>query len=1243
MNTGTSRKLRKNKALDVDHVLMDERSVQDLVNATLDYAKRVTYYNGANKPEGDWESFFMEDSIFVIAKIAAMEIDTVKRDNDSFREGIASNNMDAAQNYVDNFYLLPSLVHQWDELLRKSKYKGSLSEEIRDLQKSIDHALKPWLGREVSGDSQAPTASEKLLQLFIQRNRAYFEPKEKDVHAVEIEAVDAPEDLIDADLKLFETFDDIYGNMVFFKEQVSKKFNKEVEKSQGRLPHIGLLITFFKLFKLIQNDVNTLTKRHLDYYYDTLLRQRRLPKSRPHTAMVACALGEGANNNIIPKGAVFEFDMGEGGQIDFEAVAETTINRAVITDIKTIFKTEIEPFANKYGIDAFCYNMLYETDILKSVQERSDMSSYDIEDFSLIFGGEKQRLSDVGFMVSSPILILEKGQRTITLEFKLAHDLFNEAHPTPFDELLNAEFKKYLRDRDPSKSAGVDLNLERERIKEQRLFHFFNEAFDMYFTHEEGWGKIDFFNTTYEDRVVTITMPLAALDKDLVAFDAEIHGAAYDTDWPCIKVLLNNYATYHPYVFLKFWELEYIKMGAEVTEVSNLKLSNNNGNIDGSIPFEPFGSIPEIGSFLRIQNPAILQRNLASLALYVHWNGLPQLEGGFEKYYEAYDMGIKNESFKALITQSRNLNRNASAQKQSEFELFGTERNYLTNHLRVQVDLNNFDLRHKILQQEGKLVENEDSLYLILKSPEIGFGQSSFPEIYAKKAMRNGRFFKKQVPLPRQPHVPTIDELKIDYSNSAKENMLRKQDDESTDIKFFHLHPFGHVKIFPGSIKSPCYLLPQIDTRGNLLIGIQQVVPNEELSLGFELIADVHFHTVLGLPKVTWSYLNNNEWHDLSTHILDDSTRGLRKSGIVRIEVPSTLKMNHTRLPSDRFWLLAAYGKDHGGHVEDINSLVKHIFLNAVSLSSKAVLDPQVFTKNLTPKTMKISAKGHKAIEKITGPLELKLYGNQGDQSTYYCKVSELLRHKNRGITNWDIEHMLLEKFDEIEKVRVYGRNGYPHELAQGSNIQIVVIPKSEDVVETLFKPKKLDTNTLETIKRYAQRFMSPYAKVEVCNPVFEKLKVRCRVVFINAQKASLYKHMLNEELVHFLSPNSKVFDSEDLFEKSFTKTEILNFIEARPYIKNVVWFSVIQLVDVIGHHRIIDTEDGKDKSQEIEHNTRWQLRTISAYAILTSVGKHHIEVMSPGDDNEEIRGIGDAAIGSDFVVANSNGRYTEE
>jgi hypothetical protein len=1222
MNKGISRKFRENKALASDFIALDERTMFDMMVTTLELAQNIDYYNENNTKDGNWASLLLNDRLFIMAKIVATDIQGLKIKNDQLKYENGFANTIILPEFLENCAQLVKIINDWNELLNPTGQIEPLFSEIPNLINSIEESLSVLLKTDKENVTLDSEFIVKIKEFIIEENT---DEKTNDTAKSTKKRMQTA----------FETFDDIYGKIIFFKETVSKKLKKENISPQNHAPHIGLLLAFYKLFEFVRQDVNSLTQRHLDFYYRDLLQQKQNDRILRHEAFIACTLNKGMKNSVVTKGSPFDFDMGNGQKMTFYSDMETEINRAVISDIKTIFKSEVEPFDSKYSVDAFKYDVLYETDILESLRVKGEIQAESYTDFPLLFDGERLKQCDMGFIISSPILMLEKGSQVVSIELKLDHDLLQEHDKTPFDVLLEEIFEQDHKISSHQDFHTHELNAsEKENIKDRELHKFFREVFDIYITTEEGWKLIDYSKTSYKDQIITIKIPLESRSEQLVSFNPLIHDGDYDTDWPCIRFYLNNYATYHPYIFLKEWEIDYIRITADVSEVTNLNLSNSNGNLDHKIPFAPFGSTPEIGSFFRIQNPLILQRNLTSLELSINWSGLPMIEGGFEKYYEAYQMGIKNDSFKAFVSQTRNLARDASVLKHIEFDLFELDKEYLSSNKQIKVDLNDFELHNEIRQIRDSEDEHGESLYVMLKKPDIGFGHAVFPEVYAKVAIQNSRFLKKPSPLPKQPFVPVIDQLTVKYTNTAKENMLRKQDDKTTSIKLFLQHPFGHAKVFPGSVKSPCRIIPQINDKGSLFLGLKDVYPNDIVSIGFDLIAATLSHSVLEYPKISWSYLINNEWHDLANQVLEDTTIGLRKSGIVKIEVPQSIQIEHTLLPSDKFWIRACYGNKTENFTENINTRVKRIFMQAVPLSSEDPLPVNAQAKSFNNKSLKINAPGNKKIEKIIGPMNLVLNAKGEDDVAFYSRISERLRHKNRGIMNWDIERILLEKFQQIEKIRVYGRNSYPKELVQGSNIQIVVIPKNDLSDEGSFQSSEMDINTLEEIKNYAKQYTSHYAQIEVCNPVFEKLKIRCRVSFDNEQKSSLLRHRLNKELVQFLSPNLQDFDSDELFEKSFTKTEIFNFIAARPYVKEVSKFSVIQLVDVMNQHRIIDTEDGKDK------NTRSKLQTISAYAILTSVDRHHIEIGSSSKDT--IKGIGDIAIGSDFIIADKEGDYID-
>jgi hypothetical protein len=1173
MNKGTSQKSRKNIALNPESISIDERSMLDLVQFTLNFSQNLNFYNFHNKVVDNWKSFLLNDSAFILASVATADTGKFKKDFNELNSG--PDDADIKEQIKNATSQIYSQISNWAAMLKRSNYEGILLNEM-----------------------------EKLIQSATQKTSIQNSSNEIQV--------------------LKETYDNIFGNLVFIREKAAKHFEEELFKSSHH-PHIGLLLAFFKLFKNLQFDINTITKKHLDYYYLDILQQKR-KELKSHSAIIALHLQPGIEKLEINEGDIFNFGFEEEQQIDFKASSNTQINKAEIAEIKTLFKRDYYPFGNRMNDEDFSIDILYENEILLTQISRLNSGLKQDEDFPATLGEEKPnhlltegsvKLSDVGFLISSPSLILEKGQQTIHLTFKITPDSYNESKSL-FDNLLYQEIEHQN-----------NSSSDKEKLRKRVVSKFFDDSFSIFITDKEGWKQIENSKPRINSANYTLSVDIQINEQTdvLVPFNNEIHEGNYKTNWPCIRLILNNDAQYHPYKILKNIIIEEINIEATVLDVSNLTLSNSAGNLDTSIPFTPFGPVPVVGSFLRIQNQLILQNNLSSLEININWLGLPQLRNGFANYFRAYPKPPENAEFKALVAQNKNNLSAAESQNQQVIELFETKSDYLLNEKGILVNLENFKFKNQAHLSTNGLDENATSLYIVLKSPDFAFGHQVFSEIYAKAALKMSRFRKKNIDLPNQPFTPVIERLSVNYTNTSREIMLRKQEDSTSDIKLIHIYPFGHVQVFPGPVRNRNFLLPQINHKGNLYIGLKQINAGNMVSIGFELAPAVYEHTVINIPKVKWQYLLNNEWQPLDGLVLEDGTLGLIRSGVIKIRIPESVQFHNTRLPEGKFWIRAVYdGK------ETLNSRIKNVFTQAVAVTSSGKVDNWLFNTRNAPIIKKIGFETKKGILEIAGPVALKLNKLTENEDSFYSRISEQLRHKNRVVTNWDVERIILDRFNQIEKVRVYGRNSHPKELVHGSNMQIVLIPKISLSKGEKLQSTKIDISTLLEVKEYISQFVSPYLNIEVSNPVYEQLKVRCCVKFNDIHKSGYFKDLLNNELIRFLSPGIETEFIEKGFDESFSKSEILNFIESRPYVHFVTEFSVLQLVEVQGNYKIIDTA----KIQKIN-----ELRTISSYAILTSAPEHQIDFV----ENEKsllpkISGIGDLSIEADFVISDNSGNY---
>ena len=111
---------------------------------------------------------------------------------------------------------------------------------------------------------------------------------------------------------------------------------------------------------------------------------------------------------------------------------------------------------------------------------------------------------------------------------------------------------------------------------------------------------------------------------------------------------------------------------------------------------------------------------------------------------------------------------------------------------------------------------------------------------------------------------------------------------------------------------------------------------------------------------------------------------------------------------------------------------------------------------------------GLSAVKSVSQPYAS--FGGRAVESddVFYTRVSERLRHKNRCITAWDYERIILEAFPNVHKVKCIPHADGVHWLVPG-NVLIVVFPdlKNKNAMDPL--QPKVDANTISRITAYIQ------------------------------------------------------------------------------------------------------------------------------------------------------------------------------
>jgi hypothetical protein len=201
------------------------------------------------------------------------------------------------------------------------------------------------------------------------------------------------------------------------------------------------------------------------------------------------------------------------------------------------------------------------------------------------------------------------------------------------------------------------------------------DSFRISYSSLLGWSDLPDFliSPNINNSAIEIVFEISKNQPIPSIYEKEIHGGIFETEWPVLKVLLNNEANLPPYRFMKGLVIEEISINVEVEGVEKMSISNQLGDLDIGNPFQPFGPLPELGSKLKVSSPYFLSRYLSKLALNFHWSGLPLNRNGFTEYYSIYPFDYDNDSFCAELSVQRGKTPIKHRKSYQKFRLFDTE------------------------------------------------------------------------------------------------------------------------------------------------------------------------------------------------------------------------------------------------------------------------------------------------------------------------------------------------------------------------------------------------------------------------------------------------------------------------------------------------------------------------------------------------------------------------------------------
>jgi hypothetical protein len=1224
---GTSQRERLLQALVPGYVKLDERTISDWLVLVTRMAEHIQYYDQHNLPAGDWAPFLRNNYCIILAEI--LSLDLQKLDKEILRmlrrTRQYSHIGDKAEEYcrlLDRFLDLVRQIDYWQIHLRQTRKWKPPSRLEQELDSAISHQLSNNLG--ILFAKIDVTASEGLLELQDQVDleaildsldpiwkkgiktsyQSYTDNGKrirKKTDGLHWDDQDAKYDYLIGEVR--QVYKKYHQSLSFIQQLADKALKEAMETQHDHAPHIGLLLSFLHLYGFAQEHLNTLTGRHLDYYYQNIL-QLKPREGIPDHSVVCFELAEHVPYYSMPEGTLFLAGVNEEGrESHYRTTSHMLVTKAKIASLKTIFIGKNRDVGIGSAIQLI--SGLYAAPAANSADGIgkpfvADNASWPIvgEDQLIRAENDRQMINATcGFAIASSLFLLEEGVREIKIELQFSTGSFRD-------------MIRFLEDiRSNQNLKGKTKGKISEKEKQQQYSALFNKLFlnalDVFITGEESWLSVSTFRLEppkdWKDSYLNLHITLPVSFPAVVGFNPEVLADNFDTKWPMVKVLLSAEDSIFVYSFLKELQLEEVRISVDVKGLRSISLYNDIGPVDATAPFAPFGSVPHRNSYLLIGNSELFKKKLDDLQLSIEWNNLPAESGGFSKYYEHYPDEIQNESFKVELSALSDYQFNPLEANKQVFNLFKSApppEDGLASRTVIE------DINFKLLQitpdyQMGELPEYTNrtkSGYFKLKmnNPPMVFGHEIYPRLFARAIAENAKMppfsllpksEEEPVPLPSEPFIPVIQRLTVNYKASSKINFRQlefRENNLPADEKIFQLHPFGQEPIYSKGKANSLSILPVYDEQGYLFIGLEGLQPPEPLSLFFDIQESKapSSHSRLYLE---WSYLVDNRWIPFGQEkVLSDTTASLSTSGIVRLAIPEEINRNSTILPADYYWIrVSALGNlSNIGRAKMIKSQAAEV----------------VWVKNGDPAHYHQLATADPIAELLTPVPEISdvqqvmpFYGGRPAETKkeFYIRVSERLRHKNRASQVWDYERLVLQEFPEIQQAKSIGPSNYPA-LPPGQ-VKIVIIP----TIDGVDPEPKAGFHLIKQVEAYLRERCSPFVKMEVINPVYEHLRISCAVKFrpeVFGQKGQ-YIQQLHDELANFICP--WLTSGNIQFGGRIPVHGVLSFIKERPYIQFVTRFSLVHVQPdskQVFSYKISDTAQPQSTTDVIEASLPWSV-----------------------------------------------------
>lgn len=1174
---GTAQRDRLLKSLIPGQLVLDNRNFADLLAFAGSYAKEIRYWGPGNKDEGDWTDFWEKDATSLLAIVASTDLNAPRiqyRNNElAYIRECKKERKEKEKSICDNASnkYLPSLIVQIYDLVLKIQeickslpatnplklevialigeklaFNGQLNggsafEKLIKYHKTGNELLKQNK-RQVQQsedqndqyDPEMPLAAEDLITLY----ESFFgDTACEKVWALSVDdfnCIDFQQDLGAGDRDaLWQLFLQFYKILSVIISKAQKSFQQALNGRSDHPPHIALFLAFTLLFRRYhQQDMNAMADRHLSYYYQDVLRlqDRQAIPDRVH---IVFRLAENAVSYKLGKDTLLLGGKDSKGlDLLYGLVDETVINTVALIEKQSLYfyKTAARtiPLALPAADTKDGLAIPFEPDhkVWHPLSGRAVYTKYETKQKLLAIRDKK---------IPEDKLTRTQIDKAVIAASRIV------ANPG----LIISSPELWLGKGGTRKIIITFVATSKPKFLDQ----FYTEI-------STSEGLLTLTNTPVENFAEKYNQPDSSYrivpgeavewQINLPADSADIAPLENDPNpvfgkQPYIRLLMKDTSDYDALSAITFSEIHVV--------TSNQGFSNLQLQLGGT-QYTPASDIPLVGSTIPQEMTLYATSPEISVKRFER-DGQPGLTG--------------------LV--------NISGQE--------------------------FHLEHPIIEFGEDEFRRREPLDNLLDAGDLLYSPVTKYSFIRKniKILASGNVAKPII-------IYKIPGETIRMSYTSVGVVLRPGSNNETN-RLYHVDFLGGYAQVRRNTILPAHELPELENGieievkpvatlspieksgadGNLRLGFEKVVPGQTLSLL------LHFADGTGNPdhiapgEIIWSYLRSNEWVRIPPQfILTDETLGLQETGIIRFQLPSDINNGNTLSVgldgrTDLYWIQASASEDIEQNIfVDALPMLEDIYVQAATavFQNDNSNDLIHLEKGLPAHSISQLRFSDPAISSVQQPFSTfgGRYSEAGDRISYYRRIHERLRHRQRAVNVWDYERLTLEEFTKVAVAKCL-----PHtrdtDIARPGYVTMGVIPFPENMIgDRIFYPT-FNAGQLEKIEQYLKKYNSFFVSgrgggvvcccasgdegcgchdqgtLVVRNAIFEPVRLQVCVRFRTGKEFAYYRKKLNGDLKSFLSPWAATPGYAIVFGAKISSMQLLRFLENLDYVDVVMGLKV--------------------------------------------------------------------------------------